>query len=78
MPRNRSNRKPSVAERQRARQELKALLADAKIERMTQAEILEDLKARHPEGLPVPVIWGFLADRRTQAATTVRGIGGTA
>lgn len=68
---NKSNRKPSVAERQRARQELRDLLQASKIERMTQAEILEDLKRKHQGDIPVYVIWGIMADRRI----TIHGAG---
>jgi hypothetical protein len=79
---NRSKPRIPVAERQRARKEkeqqqerarlqLEALLQASKIERMTQAEILEDLKSRYPGGLPVPLIWNHIADRRI----TIHGAG---
>lgn len=72
---NKSNRKPSVAERQRlrqqARQQMESLLQASKIERMTQAEILEDLKRKHHGDIPAPAIWNFMADRRI----TIHGAG---
>ena len=56
---------------QRTRLQLEALLRESKIERMTQAEILEGLTEKYPKGVPVPVIWGHLADRRI----TIHGAG---
>lgn len=79
---NKSNHRPTVAERQRirqqARQQLDAILREQKIERMTQSEILEDLKRRHQGDIPIPAIWGIMADRRISAATVSRGITGGA
>lgn len=47
-----------------ARQVVAELLVNAKIERMIQAEILEDLKARyHPADVPVRELVGLRARR---------------
>jgi hypothetical protein len=78
--RNRSVRHEPKAPRQPpiARAVLDALLQDAKIERMTQAEIMQELVRKHHGDVPVPAIWNHIADRRTQAAATTRGISGGA
>jgi hypothetical protein len=55
---------------------MEALLRDAKIERMNQAEILEELRARYyPGEVPVRMIWHQMADRRERTITSVRGAG---
>jgi len=58
-------------EQERARQLLEVLLLEAKIERLMQAEILENLKQKHKGDIPVPAIWDFIADRRI----TIHGAG---
>jgi len=61
--RNKSNRKPSVAERQRARQELNTLLLEAKIERRSQAAIMQQLLEQHQGDIPVQVLTEERANR---------------
>ena len=53
---NKSNRKPTIAERQRARKELTTLLLEAKIERRSQAAIMGQLLERHRGDIPVHVL----------------------
>jgi hypothetical protein len=50
-----------------AREVLAALLQDAKIERMTQAEIMQELVRKHHGDVPAAVCWNHLADRRIAA-----------
>jgi len=60
---NKSNRKPSIAERQRARQEHKTLLLETKIERRSQAAIMQQLLERHQGDIPVQVLTEERANR---------------
>jgi len=53
---NKSNRKPSIAERQRARQELKTLFLETKIERRSQAAIMVQLLELHRGDIPLQVL----------------------
>ena len=64
-------RREREALQERARLLMIALLQEQKIERMTQADILEGLKEKYPKGVPVPAIWDVMADRRT----TIHGAG---
>jgi hypothetical protein len=50
-----------------AREILAALLMEAKIERMTQAEIMQELVRKHHGDVPARVIWDHIADRRIAA-----------
>ena len=77
---NRSKPRIPIAERQQARkdkehgrQQLDTLLQAAKIERMTQAGILEGLRKKHCGDIPAPVIWNFMADRRYETIAPMRG-----
>jgi len=70
---NKSNQRPSVAERQRARKVMKALLQDTKIKRQTQAETFEALKQHYQGNIPPALIWDQMADRRIAASTMTRG-----
>jgi len=46
-----------------------ALLADMKIERQTQADTWDAIKARHHGDPPVRAVWAHLADRRESVIT---------
>lgn len=61
---DRKGPQPEPVEDPQARKLLEALLQDAKIERMTQAEILEELKRKHQGDIPARVCWQFIGDRR--------------
>ena len=47
----------------KARQVLDGLLIEARIERMEQADILQDLLRKHHGEIPVPKLWGLRARR---------------
>jgi len=66
-------RREREAQLQRTRNQLEALLQDAKIERQTQGETLEAFKRKYQGNVPVDKIWTMLADRRIGVSTTTRG-----
>ena len=63
-----ADRKDKPVMRIPARQVLDTLLADAKIERQSQAEILQELIKKHHGDIPVPVLWSMRAQRLQQPA----------
>ncbi len=58
-------RKPVVSEL------LNTLLEESKIERKTQAAIMQDLIRKHHGDVPARVCWNLLADRRESARGAV-------
>jgi hypothetical protein len=66
--RNKSNKKPTVAERVEARKQVREdearQLVQTKFQRKEQAEVWNDLVRNHGGDVPVPLIHRFMADRR--------------